>query len=93
MARLLATLETVQAGTGQLVLVVGEPGVGKTRLAQEVLQAARAQGFGGITGRCYAPQATVPYYPFLEALSRAAGGGSTVAALGSAAAVARGALA
>src|SRR5215469_9874959 len=69
MARLLAALDRVQAGTGQLVLVVGEPGVGKTRLAQEVLQAARARGFGGITGRCYAPQATVPYYPFLEALS------------------------
>ena len=72
MTRLLATLDTVQAGTGQLVLLVGEPGVGKTRLAQEVLQAARAQGFGGVTGRCYAPQATVPYYPFLEALVRAA---------------------
>jgi tetratricopeptide (TPR) repeat protein len=61
----------VHAGTGQLVLVTGESGVGKTRLAQEVLQVAQAQGFGGITGRCYAPQATVPYYPFLEALSRA----------------------
>ena len=71
MTLLLAALETVRAGTGQLVLLVGEPGVGKTRLAQEVLQAARGQGFGGIIGRCYAPQATVPYYPFLEALARA----------------------
>lgn len=71
MARLLAALETVQLGSGQLVLLVGEPGVGKTRLAQEVLQAARARGVGGITGRCYAPQASVPYYPFLEALTRA----------------------
>ena len=72
MTLLLAALETVQAGTGQLVLLVGEPGVGKTRLAQEVLQVARGQGFGGIIGRCYAPQASVPYYPFLEALARAA---------------------
>jgi predicted ATPase/class 3 adenylate cyclase len=72
MARLLAALDRVQVGTGQLVLLVGEPGVGKTRLAQEVLREARVRGFRGITGRCYAPQATVPYYPFLEALSGAA---------------------
>jgi hypothetical protein len=70
-ARLLALIDAVQAGTGQLVLLVGEPGVGKTRLAQEVLQIARAHGFGVITGRCYAPQVSVPYYPFLEALARA----------------------
>jgi class 3 adenylate cyclase/tetratricopeptide (TPR) repeat protein len=72
MARLFAVLDVVQAGTGQLVMVVGEPGVGKTRLAQEVLLAARARGFGGITGRCYAPQSSMPYYPFWEALARAA---------------------
>jgi predicted ATPase/class 3 adenylate cyclase len=71
MAQLLAVLAAVQQGTGRLVEVVGEPGVGKTRLAQEVLQAAREHGFVGLTGRCYAPQETVPYYPFLEALTRA----------------------
>jgi predicted ATPase/class 3 adenylate cyclase len=71
MAALLAILDAVQEGTGRLVVVVGEPGVGKTRLAQEVLQAAEQRGFVGITGRCYAPQEMVPYYPFLEALARA----------------------
>jgi class 3 adenylate cyclase/type II secretory pathway predicted ATPase ExeA len=71
MARLLAALDRVQEGTGRLVVVVGEPGVGKTRLAQEVLLAAQQRGFVGITGRCYAPQETTPYYPFLEALARA----------------------
>jgi tetratricopeptide (TPR) repeat protein len=76
MSRLLAALEVVQAGTGRLVVLVGEPGVGKTRLAQEVSLVARERGFGIITGRCYAPQETVPYYPFLEALSRAYSAGS-----------------
>jgi class 3 adenylate cyclase/tetratricopeptide (TPR) repeat protein/DNA-binding XRE family transcriptional regulator len=71
MAILLDTLDAALDRTGQFVLVVGELGVGKTRLAQEVLQAAQKRGFGVISGRCYAPQETVPYYPFLEALAQA----------------------
>jgi class 3 adenylate cyclase/tetratricopeptide (TPR) repeat protein/DNA-binding XRE family transcriptional regulator len=71
MSKLLSALQGVQGGVGRLVVLVGEPGVGKTRLAQEVGLVARERGFGIITGRCYAPQETVPYYPFLEALSRA----------------------
>jgi class 3 adenylate cyclase/tetratricopeptide (TPR) repeat protein/DNA-binding XRE family transcriptional regulator len=76
MGQLLSALDAVQAGTGQVCLLVGEPGVGKTRLAQEVSLVARERGFVIITGRCYAPQETVPYYPFLEALSRAYTSGS-----------------
>src|SRR5262249_17267160 len=34
-ARIAAALDTVTAGTGQLILLAGEPGAGKTRLAQE----------------------------------------------------------
>ena len=76
MGKLLAALDAVQAGAGRLVLLVGEPGVGKTRLAQEVTRIARERGFALITGRCYAPAEPVPYYPFLEALARAYAGGS-----------------
>jgi class 3 adenylate cyclase/tetratricopeptide (TPR) repeat protein len=68
---LLAALEAVQEGSGRLLVLAGEPGVGKTRLAQEVTLAARDRGFLVSTGRCYAPQESVPYYPFLEALSLA----------------------
>jgi class 3 adenylate cyclase len=71
-----AALDAVQGGAGRVVFLVGEPGVGKTRLAQEVTEAARARKFFVVTGRCYAPQETVPYYPFLEALSRAYSVGS-----------------
>jgi tetratricopeptide (TPR) repeat protein len=56
-----------------LLILVGEPGVGKTRLAQEITELARAQGFRILTGRCYEPQQTVGYYPFLEALAQAVG--------------------
>jgi class 3 adenylate cyclase/tetratricopeptide (TPR) repeat protein len=66
-----AALTAVAAGAGRMVLLAGEPGAGKTRLAQEVSVAARAQGFLVATGRCYEPQAAVAYFPFLEALRHA----------------------
>jgi tetratricopeptide (TPR) repeat protein/transcriptional regulator with XRE-family HTH domain len=68
--RLLAVLDAVAGGAGRLVLLAGEPGVGKTRLAQEVVMRARERGFLVATGRCYEPQENVPYYPFLEALTK-----------------------
>jgi len=66
-----AALEVVMHGTGQLVLLSGEPGVGKTRLAQEASLKARHWNFHVATGRCYEAERSVPYYPFLEALSAA----------------------
>ena len=66
--RLLGILDVVAGGTGQLVLLAGEPGVGKTRLAQELTLALRNREFLVGTGRSYEPQQAVPFYPFLEAL-------------------------
>jgi class 3 adenylate cyclase/tetratricopeptide (TPR) repeat protein len=71
LAHVVAALEAVVDGTGRLLLLGGESGVGKTRLAQEATLEARNRGFLIATGRCYEPQQTVPYYPFLEAMSRA----------------------
>jgi class 3 adenylate cyclase/tetratricopeptide (TPR) repeat protein len=56
---------------GQMVLLAGEPGAGKTRLAQEVTSHLHQGGFLIAAGRCYEPEQTVPYYPFLDALSTA----------------------
>ncbi len=39
-------------GRGDLVLLAGEPGVGKTRLAEEIAEAAAQQGVLVLTGRC-----------------------------------------
>jgi transcriptional regulator with XRE-family HTH domain/tetratricopeptide (TPR) repeat protein len=64
-------LKAVISGHGRLLVLAGEPGVGKTRLGQEITLRARAQGFLVLTGRCYEPQQTVAYYPFLEALALA----------------------
>lgn len=56
-------------GRGQTVLLAGEPGAGKTRLAQEVTAHLHHDGFLVAAGRCYEPEQAVPYYPFLDALS------------------------
>jgi tetratricopeptide (TPR) repeat protein/transcriptional regulator with XRE-family HTH domain len=62
-------IDAVREGAGRFLVVAGEPGVGKTRLSQEATLACRDRGFVVSTGRCYEPYRSVPYYPFLEALS------------------------
>jgi predicted ATPase len=63
-------VQTVAAGDGgRLVLLVGEPGIGKTRLAQELTREAHERGFLIAAGRCYEPQQSVAYYPFLDILT------------------------
>ncbi len=65
---ILGAIQAVESGAGRLVMVSGEPGVGKTRLAQEVTLKLRNHSFLMATGRCYEPEASVPFYPFREAL-------------------------
>lgn len=57
-----------QNGQGRLVLLSGEPGIGKTRLAEEVLMEAAQSGAVVLRGGCYEYEATTPYLPFVEAL-------------------------
>jgi CubicO group peptidase (beta-lactamase class C family)/transcriptional regulator with XRE-family HTH domain len=65
--RIRAILDAAADGVGHLLLLSGETGVGKTRLLQETMLEAGAQGYVVLTGRCYA-RTTSPYSPFLEAL-------------------------
>ena len=68
LGRILDALEAAEGGWGRVVLLTGEPGIGKTRLAQEASVHAREGGFVVASGRCYEAQSGVPFYPFLEAL-------------------------
>jgi predicted ATPase/DNA-binding CsgD family transcriptional regulator len=62
-------LDAIRAGEGATVLVAGEPGIGKTRLAGEVAAGARERGFEVLRGRCFDLVGTeLPYQPFLDAL-------------------------
>jgi len=56
-----------QAGDARLVLVGGEPGIGKTRLAAELAHRLHGDGALVLAGRCD-EDLGVPYQPFVEAL-------------------------
>jgi class 3 adenylate cyclase/tetratricopeptide (TPR) repeat protein len=71
MEQVIAAVDAAGSGIGRLVLISGEPGIGKTRLAQAVTVAARAKGFLVATGCCYEPEQAVAYYPFFETFQQA----------------------
>jgi len=61
-------LERALSGKGALAMLVGEPGIGKTRLAEEFSVYAELRGARALTGHSYEGEASVPYRPFVEAL-------------------------
>jgi class 3 adenylate cyclase len=56
-----------RSGRRSVAVLVGEPGIGKTRLATEFCRAAYAEGALVLLGRCY-EESLVPYQSFVEAL-------------------------
>jgi class 3 adenylate cyclase/tetratricopeptide (TPR) repeat protein len=54
-------LERVAAGSGQVLAITGEAGMGKSRLVAELIRMARQHGFLGYGGACQATGATTPY--------------------------------
>ncbi|MFQ6057383.1 MAG: tetratricopeptide repeat protein [Anaerolineae bacterium] len=65
--RLAGYLEEARRSRGRLVFVVGEVGIGKTRLVQEVIQEA-GPDIHLLMGRCYESQVMEPYQPLVDAL-------------------------
>lgn len=65
--RLAGVLEEVHQGQGRLVFVVGEVGIGKTRLVKEMIERA-GPDLHLLMGRCYEAQVMQPYQPLVEAL-------------------------
>ena len=76
--RLRERFQRAARGDGGLVLVAGEPGIGKTRLVEQAASEATELGALVLTGHCYEGDWTPPYAPFGEALT------ACVAALGAA---------
>ena len=69
--RLRAALEAAGTGRGSAVFLVGEAGIGKSRLVREVTRAAGERGLTVLVGRAVAGRAPTPFRPFAEALTSA----------------------
>jgi ABC-type oligopeptide transport system substrate-binding subunit/DNA-binding SARP family transcriptional activator len=62
------------AAEGQMLLLSGEAGIGKTRLVRELATQAQVTGGRALEGACYA-EGGVPYAPFAQMLRQAIKGG------------------
>ena len=56
------------AARGNVVLLGGEPGIGKTRLAEEVAFEAAQHGMLVVWGRCWESDGAPPFWPWIELL-------------------------
>jgi predicted ATPase len=85
MALLRAALEDACAGQGNVVLLAGEPGIGKTRTAEELGLQAAQRGAQVLWGRCYEGSGAPAFWPWVQtnaitAFHRGGSAGAGVAA-------------
>jgi AAA ATPase domain/Adenylate and Guanylate cyclase catalytic domain len=63
-------IEQARAGHGQVVALVGEAGVGKSRLVYEVVHSHRTQGWRVLESASVSYGQATPYFPVLDLLKR-----------------------
>jgi tetratricopeptide (TPR) repeat protein len=68
LSELVYALEDAIAGRGRLFLLTGEPGIGKSHLAEELARRARARGVRVLVGRCWEAGGAPAYWPWVQAL-------------------------
>ncbi len=61
-----ATLDRARSGSGAILLVAGEAGIGKSRVLRETADAARESGFMVLQGACFEADRAVPFSPLLD---------------------------
>jgi eukaryotic-like serine/threonine-protein kinase len=66
LAALNADLEAALGGRGGVVLLGGEPGIGKTRLVEELAAAAAARGALVLWGRCWEGEGAPVFWPWIQ---------------------------
>jgi tetratricopeptide (TPR) repeat protein len=73
-AELAAALEDAAGGRGRLFLVVGEPGIGKTWLAEHLAERALQRGVRVLWGRCWEGGGAPPFWPWAQIITTLAEG-------------------
>ena len=66
MERLRTAFDEAFAGRGRLVMLVGEPGIGKTRTVHELETYARMRGAQVLWGANHESSGAPPFYPFIQ---------------------------
>ncbi len=66
MDELRAGLEDALSGRGRLLMLVGEPGIGKTRTSEEFATYARLRNVQVLWGRCYEGEGAPAYWPWVQ---------------------------
>jgi class 3 adenylate cyclase len=72
MATLWDCFEKARAGQGQMAFIVGEPGIGKSRLLYELHRRVGDQA-GWLEGRCVSFGQAMPFHPLIDLLRRRLG--------------------
>jgi hypothetical protein len=68
LAELVGGLEDALAGRGRLFLLAGEPGIGKSRLAEQLIAQAKGRGARVLVGRCWEAGGAPAYWPWVQSL-------------------------
>ncbi len=68
LGEIVAAFDDAQSGRGRLVLLTGEAGIGKSRLADELAGHAKARGAHVLWGRCWEAGGAPAYWPWVQAL-------------------------
>ena len=68
MEGLKSELDAALSGQGRLVMLGGEPGIGKTRTVQEIADYAHQRDAQVLWGWCYEEEGSPPYWPWVQAI-------------------------
>src|SRR5438552_15892679 len=68
LVELRAGLEDAVAGRGRAFRVVGEAGIGKPRLVEELAREAAERGHLVLWGRCWEGEGAPPYWPWIQVI-------------------------
>jgi predicted ATPase len=70
LATLQSRIQAARQGQGYTLLLAGEAGLGKTRLAYEAVRFAAMARMSTLIGAAYEEEGHLPYQPFIEAFDR-----------------------